>query len=216
MFERVTERYRRVIFASVYVARRVGSPMIESEHLLLGLLREDKSLARRFLGSPWAAEAVLRKVEKIKPAREKISGSFELPLGAESKRVMLFAAEEADLFSSKIRTEHILLGLLREEECLAAKILFESSVNLASTREELRRIPHEDSSGESFIRVIGTLPEDVVELRNRLSSIKARMEEAIALNDFSKAQSCSDEEGKERDKLYLLYRKYGLADWIFD
>jgi ATP-dependent Clp protease ATP-binding subunit ClpC len=216
MFERVTERYRRVIFAAVYVARRVGSPMIETEHLLLGLLREDKSLAHRFLGSPWAAEAVLRKVERIKPAREKISGSFEPPLSGESKRVLAFVAEEADLFSTKIRAEHILLGLLREEECLAAKILFESGMNLASTREELRRIPHDDSSAESFIRDPGSLPEDVVELQQRLSSIKARMEEAIAINDFSKAHLCSNEEGTERDRLYELYRKYGLAEWIFD
>jgi ATP-dependent Clp protease ATP-binding subunit ClpC len=216
MFEQVSERYRRVIFASVYVARRVGSPMIEAEHLLLGLLREDKSLARRFLGSPWAAEAVLRKVEKAKPAREKISGSFELPLSEETKRVMVFAAEEADLFSIKVRTEHILLGVLREEECLAAKILFESGVNLTSTRGELRRIPHDDSSAESFIRETGSLPKDVIELRNWINSIKTRMEEAIARNDFSKARSCAEEESEERDKLYELYRKYGLADWIFD
>src|SRR6202030_4561248 len=55
MFERYTQKARRVIFGAVYMARRVGSPMVETEHLLLGLLREDKVLARRFLGSPWAA-----------------------------------------------------------------------------------------------------------------------------------------------------------------
>jgi len=42
------------------------------------------------------------------------------------------------------------------------------------------------------------------------------MREVIAANDFSKVQSCLDEESKEADKLYLLYRKYGLTDWIFD
>jgi ATP-dependent Clp protease ATP-binding subunit ClpC len=142
MFERYTETARRVIFAAVYMARRVGSPMIETEHLLLGLLREDKNLARRFLGSPWAAETALKRIEKIRPAREKISGSFELPLSSESKRVVAFAAEEADLFLSKsISTEHVLLGLLREEECLAAKTLSEGGVDLTSTREELRRGP---------------------------------------------------------------------------
>jgi hypothetical protein len=60
------------------------------------------------------------------------------------------------------------------------------------------------------------LPEDVVELQARIRSIKTRMQEAIANNDFSKVDSCSDEEAKERDKLYLLYRKYGLTDWIFE
>jgi hypothetical protein len=196
MFERYTQTARRVIFAAVYMARRVGSPMIETEHLLLGLLREDKSLARRFLGSPWAAEIVLKRIETIKPAREKISGSFELPMSSESKRVLAFAAEEADIFSSKsICTEHVLLGLLREEECLAAKTLSEGGLYLASTREELRRTPHDNSATEGFIRERGPLPEDVVELQTRISSIKTRMEEAIATHDFSKAQSCSDEEG---------------------
>jgi ATP-dependent Clp protease ATP-binding subunit ClpC len=217
MFERYTEKARRVIFAAVFMARRVGSPMIETEHLLLGLLREDKSLARRFLGSPWAAETVLKSIEKIKPAREKISGSFEVPLSSESKRVLAYAAEEADLLSSKsICTEHVLLGLLREEECLAAKTLSGDGVDLASTREALRLAPHDSSATENFIREPGPLPQEIVELQTRIKSINARMQEAIAANDFSKSQSCSDEEGKGRDKLYLLYRRYGLADWIFD
>ena len=217
MFERYTQKARRVIFAGVYIARRVGSPTIETEHLLLGLLREDKSLAHRFLGSPWAAETVLKRIEKIKPALEKVSGSFELPLGSESKRVLAFASEEADLFSSKsICTEHLLLGLLREKECLAAKTLSEDGVDLVSTREELRRTPHDSSAIESFVRERGPLPEDVVELQIWIRSIKTRMEQAIAANDFEKAQLCSNEEGKERDKLYLLYRKYGLTDWIYD
>lgn len=197
MFERYTETARRVIFAAVYIARRVGSPTIETEHLLLGLLKEDKSLAARFLGSPWAAETVLKRIEKIKPAREKVPGSFEVPLSTESKRVLAFAAEEADHFSSKsISSEHILLGLLREQECLAAKTLYEGGVELASTREELRRTPHANSAIESFIRERGPLPADVVELQTRISSIKARMQEAIATRDFSKARSCSEEEGR--------------------
>jgi ATP-dependent Clp protease ATP-binding subunit ClpC len=217
MFERYSQMARRVIFAAVYVARRVGSPMIETEHLLLGLLREDKSLARRFLGSPWAAETVLKRIEQIKPPGEAISGSFEVPLSSESKRALAFAAEEADLFSSKsICAEHVLLGLLWEKECLAATILSESGVDVASIREELRRAPHDDSAAENFFRERGPLPEDVVELQTRIRSIKTRMEAAIATNDFSKVESCLDEEGKERDKLYLLYRKYELTDWLFD
>ena len=56
MFERYTESARRVIFWSRYLASQRGCPEIEVEHLLLGLLREDMSLAERFLGSPWAVE----------------------------------------------------------------------------------------------------------------------------------------------------------------
>jgi hypothetical protein len=60
------------------------------------------------------------------------------------------------------------------------------------------------------------LPQDVVELQARIRAIQTRMEEAIAAHDFDKAQLCSNEEGEERDQLYLLYRKYGLTDWILD
>jgi ATP-dependent Clp protease ATP-binding subunit ClpC len=217
MFEGSTEAYRRVIFAAVYIARRVGSPIIETEHLLLGLLREDKSLAHRFLGSPWAAKTVLRNIERVKPAREKIVGSFELPLSSASKRVLVFAAEEADLLSSNvISTAHILLGLLREERGFAARLLSETGLRLVSTREELRRAPHDSSATESLGRERTPLPDDVVELQTRIRSIKARVEEAIASNDIEKARLCSDEEGKERDELYLLYKKHGLTDWIFN
>jgi hypothetical protein len=216
MFERYTEKTRRVIHWAVYMARRVGSPTIETEHLLLGLLREDQSLARRFLGSPWAAETVLIRVEEIKPPHEAIPGSFEIPLSSESKRVVAFITEEGDLFSSKsICTEHVLLGLLREEDCLAAKILSESGVELASAREGLRREPHDVSATEIFFRERGPLPEDVIESQTRLRAIKTRLNISIADHDFSKAQWFSDEEGKESETFYRLCRKYGLSDWIY-
>ncbi|MGB8590935.1 MAG: Clp protease N-terminal domain-containing protein [Candidatus Acidiferrales bacterium] len=217
MFERYTQTARRVIFSARYMAGRVGSPEIEAEHLLLGLLREDKSLARRFLGSPWAVEDVWKRIEQSKPAREKISGPVDLPLSSAGKRVLVLAAEEADLVSSKrICTEHLLLGFLREEKCFAAEILLERGVHLTSTREDLVRISRDDSATERFIRERGPLPEDVVELQTRVKSIRTLMGEAIANGDFAKARGYSDEEGEERDKLFLLCRKYGLSDWLYD
>ena len=217
MFERYSEAARRAIHFSRYMAGRVGSPEIETEHVLLGLLRADKVLARRFLGSPWAANAVWSKIEQSKLVREKIPGPRELRLSSASKRVLAFAAEEADLLSNRhVCTEHLLLGLLREEKCFAKEILHELGARLASTREDLLRIPHRDSATEEFVRESGSMPEDVVELQTRIRSIVSRMEAAIANHDFVKARACSDEESTERDKLYLLYRKHGLSDWIYD
>jgi len=217
MFERCSETARRAIHSSRYMAGRVGSPEIETEHLLLGLLRADKVLARRCLGSPWAGNAVWRKIEQSKPVREKTSGPREIPLSSASKHVLALAAEEADLLSNKhVCTEHLLLGLLREEKCFAAEILHELGVRLAATREDLLRIPHDDSASEEFVRESGPMPEDIVELRTRIRSIVSRMEGAIANHDFVKARAYSDEESTERDKLYLLYRKHGLSDWIYD
>jgi ATP-dependent Clp protease ATP-binding subunit ClpC len=101
------------------VANQAGSPEIETEHLLLGKLRADMGLANRFLGSPWAAKPIWRKIEQSKPIREINPGPVDLPLSSACKRVLRFAAEEADrLSSNKIRTEHLLLGLLRDENVL--------------------------------------------------------------------------------------------------
>jgi ATP-dependent Clp protease ATP-binding subunit ClpC len=216
MFERYTAAARRVISRSIYIARRTGSPEIETEHLLVGLLSNDKVLARRFFGSPWAAEEVWTEIKRSKPVREKIPGSFELPLSNSCKHVLALAAEEANLLSNKhVCTEHLLLALLREEECLAGEILREHGIRLASAREDLNRIPHDDSATEEFVRERRDLPEDVVELQIRVGSIVSRLKNAIAESDCEKARTYSDDEGRERDKLYLLYQQYGLSDWIY-
>jgi ATP-dependent Clp protease ATP-binding subunit ClpC len=216
MFERYSEPARRVIFYSRYMASQAGSPEIETEHLLLGLLRADMALARRFLGSPWAAEEVWREMERKKPPRA-IPCGVDLPLSTESKRVLFLAAEEADrLPSKKIRTDHLLLGLLRDEGCFAAALLNERGLHLASTRKELSRNPHNDSAIEEFVREPRSLPQDVLESQGRLDSIVSRMQQAIASHDFAKARSCSDEERAERDKLRLLYKRHGLSGWIFE
>jgi ATP-dependent Clp protease ATP-binding subunit ClpC len=64
MFERYTEKARRIIFFGRYEASQFGSPYIETEHLLLGLLREDKALANRFLRSHAAVESIRKQIER--------------------------------------------------------------------------------------------------------------------------------------------------------
>ena len=116
MFERYTEKARRVIFFARYEASQFGSPYIETEHLLLGLLREDKALTNRFLRGHGEVEAIRKQVEDHTTVREKVSTSVDLPLSEEAKRVLIHAAEEAERLSHKhIGTEHLLLGLLRGE-----------------------------------------------------------------------------------------------------
>ena len=144
MFERYTEKARRVIFFARYEASQFGSPFIETEHLLLGLLREDKALANRFLRSHAALEGIKKQVEAHTTAREKVSTSVELPLSHECKRVLAYAAEEAERLSHKhIGTEHLLLGLLREEKCFASEILHERGLRLAQVREDISRASSE-------------------------------------------------------------------------
>jgi len=92
MFERYTEKARRVIFFARYEASQFGSPYIETEHLLLGLMREDKALTHRFLHGQAHVESIRKQIEEQTEVREKVSTSVDLPLSNEGKRVLAYAA----------------------------------------------------------------------------------------------------------------------------
>jgi Clp amino terminal domain, pathogenicity island component len=142
MFERYTEKARRVIFFARYEASQFGSPYIETEHLLLGLLREDKALTNRFLSSYDAVESIRTQIEGHATIREKASTSVDLPLSNESKRVLAYAAEEAERLSHKhIGTEHLFLGLLRERDGFAATLLNERGVLIDAARSLIASQP---------------------------------------------------------------------------
>src|SRR5262252_8525604 len=139
MFERYTERARRVLFFARYEASQLGSISIETEHLLLGLIREGKGLTSRiFARSHLSLENIRKEIEGRTVFREKVSTSVEIPFSAETKRVLQFAAEEADrLLHNYIGTEHLLLGILREERSVAASILMEKGMRLNTVREDI-------------------------------------------------------------------------------
>ena len=140
MFERYTERARRVIFFGRYESSQFGSMTIETEHLLLGLLREDKDLLNRFLPQTTGAESVRKAIESRITARTKVPTSIDLPLSNECKRILGWANEEAERLNHRhIGTEHLLLGILREAGCQAARILSEQGLNLETAREDLAR-----------------------------------------------------------------------------
>jgi ATP-dependent Clp protease ATP-binding subunit ClpC len=144
MFERYTEKARRIIFFARYEASQFGSPYIETEHVLLGILREDKALTFRFfkVGQP---ESIRKQIEERTVHREKIAFSVDLPLSNESKRVLAYTAEEAERLSDKhIGPEHLLLGLLREEKSFAAEILMGCGLGLAGVRGNLQKQKERD------------------------------------------------------------------------
>src|ERR1035438_8208887 len=142
MFERYTEKASPTIFFSRYEASQFGSRYIESEHLLLGLLREDEALVNAFLHSHGGAESIRKQLERQTPFREKVSTSIDLPLSNECKHILAYAAKEADKLSHKfIGTGHLFLGVLREQDCLAAKLLRERSIALETAREQIGSNP---------------------------------------------------------------------------
>ena len=148
MFERYTERARRVLFFARYEASQLGSNSIESEHLLLGLIREGKGLTSRiFARSHLSLENIRKEIEGRTVFREKLSTSVEIPFSTETKRVLQHAAEEADrLLHNYIGTEHLLLGILREERSVASSILSEKGMRLNTVREDIVQLLNEKTT----------------------------------------------------------------------
>ncbi len=151
MFEKYTEKARRVIFFARYEASQFGSPSIETEHLLLGLIREDKNLTNRFFPKANASiDSIRKEIEGRTVVRERVTTSVDLPFSDESKRALNAAAEESERLSHKhIGTEHMLLGLLREEKSIAAEILRERGLRIGMIREELSRGSDKHSQSRS-------------------------------------------------------------------
>ena len=135
MFERYTEKARRVLFFGLYEARKHGSPYIEPEHLLLGICRDSRATVARMVGSDDARRKLEETLRERCPKGQEISASVDLPLSNEFKRVLAFALEEAEHLNHRhIRVEHQLLGLLREEGCEAANVLREFGLTLEKGR----------------------------------------------------------------------------------
>ena len=148
MFERYTERARRVLFFARYEASQLGSISIETEHLLLGLIREGKGLTSRiFARSHLSLENIRKEIEGRTVFREKVSTSVEIPFSTETKRVLQYSAEEADrLLHNYIGTEHLLLGILREDRSVGASILTERGMRLNTVREDIVQLLNEKTT----------------------------------------------------------------------
>jgi ATP-dependent Clp protease ATP-binding subunit ClpC len=174
MFEKYTEKARRVIFFARYEASQFGSPFIETEHLLLGLIREDKNLTTRFFPKSGASiDSIRKEIEGRTAVREKVSTSVDLPFSDETKRVLNAAAEESERLAHKhIGTEHMLLGLLREERSVAAELLRERGLRLGMVREEIAK-----GSGERHAQARSKEPLSLTEFSRDLT--EAAMNDAL-------------------------------------
>jgi ATP-dependent Clp protease ATP-binding subunit ClpA len=141
MFEKYTEKARRVIFFARYEASQFGAKAIEPEHILLGILREDKGLVLRFFPKSRNALFSVRKdIEARVGVKEKVSTSVDLPLSPPAKHVLSYSQAESERLEHRyIGTEHLLLGLLCEEQSIAFEILSERGLRLERIREELGR-----------------------------------------------------------------------------
>ena len=151
IFGRYTERARRVMFFARYEAGQLGRVTIESEHMLLGLLREEPQLILGCLQTGDSLAAIRNDVEEQTNRNDKTSTSVDLPLTAECKRILKHAAEESEE-SDHIRPQHLLLGLLREEECLASSILRTHGLDATLVRDKAKTL-------EAWSTRIGYVPD---------------------------------------------------------
>jgi ATP-dependent Clp protease ATP-binding subunit ClpC len=142
MFERYTERSRRVIFFARYEALQYGSPVIAPEHILLGLVREDKAITNRFFAFRYnlTADSIRKEIEDRITVRDRMPQTAELHLSSETKKVLFYANEESrGLKSRTVGPEHLLMGLIREESSLAAEILIKFGLRSQDIRDVLLR-----------------------------------------------------------------------------
>jgi len=141
MFERFNEHVRRSLFFARYEASRSSSRSIETQHVLLGMLREADPAFTRLLSERGIDTRELR--EELlgdRVALERVSTSPDLPLAEESKRTLAFAVHEAESMGhASVDSEHLVLGLLRVEESTAARYLSARGLDLFQLREEVER-----------------------------------------------------------------------------
>ena len=141
MFERYTESARRVILFARYEASQFGSPSIEVEHLLLGLLRCDSARIKVWLPT-LKSKAIRQQIDAHAPRRAPISTSRDLPLSDDSKRVLQYASDEAGIANDKrIGSEHLLLGLLLEGQSFAGQLLRQLHADPAKLRTQIASGP---------------------------------------------------------------------------
>ena len=176
MFERYTEKARRVIFFARYEASRYGSPSIEGEHVLLGLLREHKGLESWIPGTQ--LETIQKSIEENTPRRSAMPTSIDLPLSDSCRTILKGAAEEADRLNHRhIGTEHLLLGLFSVAG-LAAELLAHAGADPAAIRTKLAaQSEHQLEVHERHARLRGQLraldpPIEIHGIRSRTNDIR--------------------------------------------
>ena len=139
MFERYTEPARRLLFFARYEASQFGSRVIDTEHVLLGLIRTEKGIAGRVLADCGVSlERLREEIEPLNTGAEKISTGVEMPFSDSTRRVLLFAEEEANRLRHRhIGTEHLLLALVRHRDSQAGTILARHGLNVDDLRERV-------------------------------------------------------------------------------
>jgi ATP-dependent Clp protease ATP-binding subunit ClpC len=142
MFNRFTERARKVIILAKEEAKRFNHDYIGTEHILLGLIREGEGVAASVLEKMGLSlENIRLEIEKLVQPGPTTQIIGDLPFTPRSKKALELSAEEAHaLGHNYIGTEHILLGLIREEEGVASQVLINLGLDLETVRNKIMEV----------------------------------------------------------------------------
>jgi ATP-dependent Clp protease ATP-binding subunit ClpC len=179
MFERFTDRARRVVVLAQEEARRLGHNHIGTEHILLGLIHEGEGTAAKALQALGVSlEAARQQVEEtIGRGTEPLSD--HIPFTPRAKKVMeLSLRESLQLGHDYIGTEHILLGLIREGDGVAAQVLVILGADLSRVRRQVIQLlegPAGGEAGQRFSRRLLGPRVEASEILGRLDSIASRL-----------------------------------------
>ncbi len=215
MYERFTDRARMVMRIANEEAQHFNHEYIGTEHILLGLIKEGSGVAANVLKNlDIDLKKVRREVEKIVQSGPDPVTTGNLPQTPRARRVIEFAIDEArDLNHNYIGTEHLLLGLLRENEGIGLQVLLDLGLNLEAVRREVLNLLGYDVTEEDRAAVMeapAVTVEEFRELEAQIDDLSREKEEAVADRDFEKAASLRDEADKlkkRRENLIGAIRK---------
>ncbi|HEY6314294.1 MAG TPA: Clp protease N-terminal domain-containing protein [Streptosporangiaceae bacterium] len=176
MFERFTDRARRVVVLAQDEARRLDHNYIGTEHILLGLIHEGQGVAARALTSLGISlEAVRQQVEEI-IGRGQQAPVGHIPFTPRAKKVLeLSLRESQQLGQDHIGTEHILLGLIREGDGVAAQVLVKLGADLNRVRQQVIQLLHGHQAEEPVPAASAVRELRLPEVQARLEAVEQRL-----------------------------------------
>ena len=237
MFERFTDRARRVVVLAQEEARMLGHNWVGTEHILLGLIHEGEGVAARALESLGISlDAVRQRVEEI-IGQGQDAPSGHIPFTPRTKKVLeLSLRESQQLGHNYIGTEHILLGLIREGDGVAAQVLVKLGADLNRVRQQVLQLLHGRSaekpvsarSAERELRLLPAVKNRLEAVEHRLTAIEQRVgigpdtsdldeqiaavriekEAAVDAHDYAQAASL-----RNREKELLASKAARQAQW---
>ena len=178
MFEKFTDRARRVIVQAQEESRALRCTYVGPEHILLALMRDDRGMAVRVLTDRGITEDRVRDQLGLTVQAGLVPPTGHIPFTPGAKKTLELSLREAlQLGDSYIGTEHLLLGLIRQDEGPAAQALRELSVDLDTTRAEIIRLQPEMPTTVKVAKVLGEPDEpvqaEVESLREEISRLRA-------------------------------------------